>query len=234
MGAKEAGQAFLDSVMNRIPEERRAAVAELVPDLAEVIGDGVMRHDEFSRAMDGVRAKHTEQSAWYDANKPLVDLGRKAQEAGFVPGTTSPGPVPAPTASVVGREEFEAAQRDFVSYQAVTQKLGFSHLREFNEVLDLNTLLQDPAVKTLGLEGAYAASVAARRQEAAKLATDAEIKRQVEEQVAQRMKGASNPSYPSAIPAGSPLDALQPIAAQGGGVDEYVDAYRTIVNGGQI
>lgn len=238
MGAKESGQAFLESVLSRLPEDRRAAAAELVPELAEAIGEGVMMREDYSRHMDGIRAKHQEQSSWWEANREAALLGQKAKEAGFVPGQPPPAPAGTPT-DFVRKDELEQDARAMVTLTALTPTLVIQHFKEFGEALDMTALMADPRVSQIGLKAVYDQSVAQKRADAAKAATDAEVARRVEEGVQTALRSRQNPSYPSAVPAGSPLDGLlAEIQKESGKADlsteSLVDAYETVRMGGQI
>lgn len=235
MGARESGEAFLKSVLDRVPESRRADVEALIPELADVIGDGVLRQEEFSRGMDGIRAKHQEQVDWQRVNQDAIELGRKALAAGFDP-SNPPSATPALTLpdDVVRRGDLEKDAEAFSRLAAYTPTLALQHYAEFGEVLDVTKLLEHPDLRTKGLPTVYAESVAAKRAERQAAATEKEIQRRADEEVSRRMKGMHNPSYPSAVPGGSPLDALAPVETPAGSVSEYVDAYETLKAGGAI
>lgn len=241
---QEAGTQFVQSVINRLPEDARASLQTLVestPELAIALGEGTLRQDEFSRRLDAVNTRATEQQTWWEANQPLAALGAKAKELGFDPARTTPPPAsglttPALPDDVVRREDLTREAGEFASFTMGIQQLGLNHFKEFGEVLDLQALAADPRAKTIGIRGVYEASVATRRAEAQKVARDVEVAKLVEEGVKTRLREGGNPNFPSsrAIPAGSPLDALEPVKSTGAGVDELVDEYNALVAAGSV
>lgn len=229
----EAGLAFLADVLGKIPEDRRTAVQTLIdtnPELVEAIGAGTLRQQEFSRGMDQIKRVEQEQQAWYTTSQDLLALGQKAKEAGFDP-TKPTTPASALPENVLRRDDLDQREAGYAQFVMETNFLQASHLREFGEPINLADLARDPRVKDLGLRGVYEATVAPKRDERRKQETDAEVTRRVNEGVAAALKAQGHPAYPSnnAPTPGSPLDALQPVAASGGDVDSYVDAYHALV-----
>ncbi len=232
MNAQESGQAFLNEVLAGIPEEKRGAIAaslEDAPELVAAIGAGALRQAEFSRSMDGLKAVETQQKQWWETHQPLAELGQKAKVAGFDP--AKPGlTTPALPDNVVLRDDLDQREAGYADLLLWSNTVQARHIKDFGEVIDLQELAKDPRVRTIGLKGVYEATVAPKYQERTKLATEAEIKRQVDEQVAQRVKVLHNPNAPtSPLPQGSPLDALKPLETGGTGIDELTDAYHAAV-----
>lgn len=238
MGAKEQGQSFLQDVLNQIPEDRRAdvlATIEANPELVEAVGAGALRQSEFSKEMDRLRGVERQQTEWWNANKEFSELGQKAKTAGFDP--TKSGGAPSPTTptlpeDVLRRDELDQREVGYATLTAWMNTTSLKHFKDFGEVLDVDALMKDPQIKTLGLKGVYEKFAAPKYAEKQQAATDAEIARRVEEGVTARMKTAHNPNFPAGpAPKGSPLDVLVPIDNKGAGVDEMVDLYNQAVAG---
>lgn len=240
MGAREAGQAFLQEILSKIPEDRRAdvvATMEAVPELVDYVGEGALRQSDYSRHLDAVKAIEKQQTEWWNANKEFAEVGQKAKAAGFDPTKTgTPGAPALQTPSlpddVLRRDELD--QRE-VGYAALTTWMtttGMKHFQDFGEVVDFAALMQDPRVKQIGLRGVYEAVTAPKYQEKQQAAQAAEVARQVEAGIAERLKTLHNPNAPTGpAPKGSPLDVLVPIDTKGAGIDEMVDAYNQALAG---
>lgn len=230
----QTGVEFLSGILATLPEDRRNTVQELIdstPELATAIGEGVLRQEDYSRNMDAINRRAKEQHDWWEANQPLVDLGQKARAAGFDPAKpATPGlTTPALPENVLRVEDLDKREVNYAQFAMELNVLQARHLKEFGEVMDFTELAKDPRVTQLGLKGVYEATVAPKRAERQKLATDAEVERRVKEGVDAAIKAGGHPSFPSSKPpAGSPLDALAPVANNGADVSDLVDEYNTI------
>lgn len=227
--------AFLDEILAKVPEDQRAGVVSALaasPEFASTLEDRVRSQQaEFSRGMDGIKAKAVEQNDWWATHKEIADLGQKAKLAGFDPTKTGVTPLSLPD-DVVRREELDSRERLVVPLTAMITSLAIRHLHEFGEPLDMTPLLKDPNVGTLGLQGVYDAKYAARYAEKASKADATRIAGLVEEGIRERMKTLHNPNAPSSTPPpGSPLDALKPVDAPGTDGQALADQYLQIVAG---
>jgi hypothetical protein len=240
-GRTEAGQAFINELLARIPEDRRGAVAEAMnaaPDAINFLGDGALRQSEFSRKMEQVQKDHTALTAWYEENQALLERGRLA--------TTSPVITPVtpttPATPSFGQKDVEGIlnQRE-LSYAQVTAQmttLASRHLHEFGEVLDVSTLINDPKVGQLGLEGVYREKFAPRYAEKAAKVQSAAIETEVQKRLGEeRAKSAqfpfpTGPRDPMDV---SPLETLEAEqqkaeSPRGPSVQEMADAYTAAVS----
>lgn len=224
-GRIDAGKAFIDELLTRIPEDQRAAVQAGLEAAGEDVyafaGDGALRLQDYSRNLNGVKATEKQQTEWWEANQALVAA---AKAAGIDP--TKPAPVVRDTVGLSREDisklidEREAGVGNFVGH---TLRLGLSHFKEFGEELDVPKLMQDPQLKELGLLGVYEKTygpkIAEKKAAAAEAATEAEVQRRVAEA---RRADANKPLHlrdPGL--AGSPLDALTD--GTPGGSDPVVD-----------
>jgi hypothetical protein len=231
----EVGSAFLADVLSRIPDDRRSAVQSVIdtsPELAQLIGEGVLRQQDYSSYMDRLKQVETQQTQWWQENQTLAEAGRKATAAGFDPAK----PVvttPALPEDVVRRGDVERTEAAHAEFSLTLATLSSRHLHEFGEPVDFLELARDPRVKQIGLLGVYEATVAPKREAKVKAQLDAEVNTRVEEAVRERMKQVGDPRFPSAraITPGSPLDALEP-QQSGPGVDDFVNEYQRLVMNG--
>jgi len=239
------GKEFIDSVLAKIPEAHRGAVAaafadpEAAPAL-QAIGEGTLRQADYSRQLDATMAHKRKLDDWWAANEPLVKKGKEAlarETAGDPDPTNNPNPANLAGKGFLSREEalkiVDEREMGAGRFIITTQSLALKHLHEFNEVLDLNALLNDPRVNELGLERLYQTKYAERYQKKAQAAEDTRINGIVEAKVAEeRKKFASRPPYPvSPNDPGSPLDVLEAKQADTGLVDEASQMYMGLVQG---
>jgi hypothetical protein len=230
----EVGSAFLADVLSRIPDDRRSAVQSVIdtsPELAQLIGEGVLRQQDYSSYMDRLKQVETQQTQWWQENQSLAEAGRKAKDAGFDP--AKPVTTPALPEDVVRRGDVERTEAAHAEFSLTLATLASKHLHEFGEPVDFLEIARDPRVKQIGLLGVYEATVAPKREAKVKAKLDEEVKLRVEEGVRERMKQVGDPRFPTsrAIEPGSPLDVLEP--QQGGpGVDDFVNEYQRLVTEG--
>lgn len=246
MAAKDTGSAFLHEVLAKVPEDKRASVLDALstsPEALELLGSGVLRQSDYSRQMDDLRTQKATvedvqraQAEWWKTAEPIAQLGEAAAKAGWKPGTPLPGGTPPvdPPADMVRKADLDERERNFVRYNAFTNKLAFTHLQRFNDPLDLEALIADATKANVTLDVAYQSKYGAKiaEQDAAKVTAD--IDRRVQEGVAAKLKEAgagAHPSFPGKPPLGSPLDALEPVGA-GPGDDALLAAYNEALSAG--
>lgn len=223
-GRIDAGKAFMDELLSRIPEEKRAAVQDAIDDgVLEFVGDGTLRQQDYSRAMNNVREVETKQKAWWEQNQPLVEAARAAgidPSKPVVPATVQP--TSGVTKDEISRmlDEREAGAAAFISH---TTKLAMAHFREFGEDLDVPKLMADPDLQKVGLIGVYDKTFGPKIAEKRKAAQDAATEAEVQRRVAEARRADLNKPLHLRDPglAGSPLDALT--EGTPGGADPVVD-----------
>ena len=234
------GQDFLKELVAKLPEASRGPVeaafaSEEAADALKAVEDGVKRQADYSRGMDELReqqttlaqqkqaleglqtkvgAKYEEQMAWWEANQPLVEAGKRTlAAAGVDPTVTHKPDSKDPPPDAVRMEDVETLinEREMgaADFFAATQDLSFRHFTEFGERLDLTGLMRDPKIKEVGLLKLYDLKYADRYEEKRQKADTERIEKRVEERLAEERKTLnSRPPYPVAPAEGSPLDVL--------------------------
>lgn len=176
---RAAGKAFVDNLLAKVPEADRAAVAAALQrdDILDLAGDGALRHDEFSRLADNLRAREEivqrtaeEQSSWYRDNQKLLEEAAALKRAGG--GRREPEEEPIVTQPQLKKEDIVATvapiigqiEQDGVRLMGRLSTIGVRHLHEFGEVLDAEQLMESAAKNKRTVDEEYNASVAERRQ----------------------------------------------------------------------
>jgi hypothetical protein len=223
------GKTFLSDVLSHLPAELRGAVEETfskpeAQGALGALGDGVLRQADYTRLANDtasrkaeVDAHYAELNGWFEENKALLELGKAAKAGAPTPTPATPAAKPAPTG--VTREELEKTlyerEQGVVSFMDVANAIRDRHFDTFGERITVASLVADPKVKELGLEGAYNAKYGDKYREKDQKARDAEIEKRVNERVAEeRRKWDSRPPYPIAPSESSPLDTLSVPADQ--------------------
>lgn len=226
MGAKETGQAFLAEVLAHVPEDRRAAVQEALTGSEQALttlGAGVLRQSDYSRQMDTVaQAKRDADATMAQANVFKGELDgwfeeHKAELEEYARMKGNPNP-PADKPAITGgggitaeqlAEEFAKREAGYAGAMVNIQGLTLKHFQTFSEVLDVPTLMKDPQIRELGLDGVYQKVHGPRLAEKAKAAEDARIEAEVTKRTNERL--AQNPRfpYPTSPREPSPLDRLE-------------------------
>jgi len=87
--AVKKGAEFIAGVLEKVPEEQRAAVKAALEaeEVLDYVGSHALRQDEFSAAMEEAKRLETESKIliaknqeWYQDNLPLLNKGAKADE----------------------------------------------------------------------------------------------------------------------------------------------------------
>lgn len=224
--------AFLNELLGRLPADARASVEAAFerPEAADAISfidNGVKRQQDYSRHLDDLRtqkeatealrlavqAKFEEQTAWYDAQQPLLEAGRKALKG---EGVVAPagGHVTELPPDVVRRADMEkeitAREEGVVAWSAAIQTLSNQHQHMFGEPLDVTALVADPRVRKLGLINAYREINAERLTARATAADQQRLDAYANEKVAAALAArVSNPYPVMGDNSGSPLDVLE-------------------------
>jgi hypothetical protein len=225
----DAGKAFLDQVVAKLPESLRAQ-AKAVFEAGEAqaaldeAGRGYRSLAETSRLADEAKAAndkavalYNQNRSWYEANNAevLAAAALRAKVAELEAGRPAGGDGVPPAAPPVGDDfvraaDFKATVADSVGLFAVTvPRLLRRHERTFGEDLPIEELIAEASKAGLTLERAYDLKYATQLKAKADEARAAEVARIKAEGVAEFRQ--ANPSMPYPSPraqAGSPLDSL--------------------------
>lgn len=224
MDKTQAAKDFLAGVLAKVPEASRAQVQAALeaPEALSVIGDGVIRQEDYSRNMNALAEStkknndyYAELQGWHTTNKELVELGKVAKAAGGTIPVVDPNkPAPTGKADITKADVdsmLDAFGRDAAGFVAATQTLAMQHMHKFGEVLDLRPLLEDKRIKELGLQGVYTDvfkdKLAAKEAEATAKAT-ATLRAEIEAQVRREFADKQIPGGITPSTGASPLDVL--------------------------
>lgn len=223
----ESGRDYLTRVIAALPEDRRAQVQSLLLDDAaapalDVAGQGAKRQDDYSRAMDDLRAREARATADLQRAEALARQAREveAQQVAWweenraalerATATPAPTPTPAPAAptpsNVVTRDFFDTTANEFLGVVAWSNQKAIEHYQKFGEALDVNGLIGEARQKKCSLEEAYQAKFKPRYDELATKAQqerDAEIARKAVDEFR-----AQNPNIPYPVPSRASADTL--------------------------
>jgi len=171
MGAYESGQAFIASVLAKLPEAQREAARVIfeaadAKDAVTVLGDGTLARSDYSRSMDAMREKETQLNDhytrlndWYTVNKDALEAAKTARD----------GDLKTPANNVVdparGKEDLQTpatftlddvrriadeavntAGKDYIAVSAFIANQASRHLALFGEPLDALEIAQNPKV----------------------------------------------------------------------------------------
>ena len=249
------GSSFLKGVLAKIGNaEKRAQLEQLFADadvaaIVPEIGQGVFMQSDYSRAMNEssetlkaettkLKAHEERLTSWWEANqsavlayKKLVDDGTIAEDgtvkAGVRPAGTEPGAL-----TMKEVEKFFGAREEMAaSYINTTTRLASQHLKDFGEVLNVDTLVAHAKKTGKYLDDAYTDLFKAKIDERATQADEARIaKRIADEKVKwETDHAAQHTPYPVRPGADtSPLAVLEQQAPSGKGVEDAIAAYESL------
>lgn len=239
MNALEAGTNFLNDVLSKLPEAQRAQAAAAFADAAAAqaaltaLGEGALRHADYSRQADAARAAeqratelYNQNRAWFEQNqadlKTLPQLIEentrlKAQTPGEPRQTGDPAQPPTkggPSDGYVKVEDLQGVIAESLGLHAVVPTLLASHFQRFGEWLNrdqLVSLFQNAQQGHRTVEAQYALTFGERLAAKAAEEKAAEIARIKAEGVAEFRAANPNLPYPvrSTAQEVSPLDALK-------------------------
>lgn len=239
----DAGKSFLEQVLARVPDDRRAgletAAAAILADEALLtgIGEGVLLRSDYSREMNRLQEIETKQTEWWNANQAVLE---KARKAGITPTSSEPALVPddpslKPAAGVTlddVNKLIEQREAGVVPFVGAVATLAIKHYQTFGEVLDTDAILRDATAKKITLDAAYQTAHGERLKTKAAEQENARIDKIVNDRLIEaRRNERSRP--PDTMSGGSPLDVLEPAKA-GVGVDELVDLYEAEVQKSRV
>lgn len=221
-----AGKALLEQFAAKLPEALRPTALELANnaeavEALKVVGDSALMRADYSRQTQELQQEKARTESWRgDLTKwqtdhvELLKLGEAAKSRGWSPDAPDPTTAiqtpkaPDLPADVIRAGDLESREQQVVRYVSAAVRLAGKHQQALGEVLDIDELINDPRVKTLGIQGVYDAKYADRYAEKAKLSTDAErAKFEADIRADERKRLANRPLTPVGQDT-SPLDAL--------------------------
>lgn len=233
MATKTAIDAFKDLAKEAGWSEDQVTLALSKPAFKE-LENGFIRQDEYSRSLDKARdlqAKVQEYNDWWSKTGPAVE-GLRAKEVALARyqerfgdlENANPQHVQAVTGVSLDDVQKMLAQRDqnFSGLLKDGLRIASRHAAAFGEELDVDALEKIALEKRVPLTQAYEELVAPRVRERETAKTQAEIKRQVDEQVKDELSrralspGTSGHSAPPVFIGQQPTgaDAPKPLGDQ--------------------
>lgn len=236
---REAFEAFKAGVLAKIPDPTQRAAAEAalnsvtsIEPVAAALYDGVAGQSAISTQMAELAAQReqlTARQAELDQRDTALDQWRQdlgtwyqgAKErvaAQAKPDLTKPTP-PAPTAPTLpdnvvthdqAQEVVARQNAAFLGFQRDQNRLMREHYARFNEILDLEPLIQHPRIAELALTGVYELvhkDRLAQHDAAKKTAAEEAIRADERSKVLAQQAQMPYPA-PTGAGSGSPLDAL--------------------------
>ena len=253
--AAELGKAFLDGVLSKITDPGLRETASRVFSDSLVlteIGGGVAGQSEIDRQLQALRTQGEELEAkkadldardaglttwqeqlgtWREKHAAALEEWKTMKQQGG--GGTPPKKVDPPAVSGLTEEQLNerlAQERaQFLGYDRDKNQLLREHFAKFNEVPDLDVLIQHPQIASLGLKGVYELVHKDRLEKHAadaKQAYEEKIRADERQKVQASLAQMPYPS-PTGAGSGSPLDALKPTAGSAL-VDDAVAHYHRL------
>lgn len=226
--AIDSGKSFLALVLAKLPESLRAdaekaLTAPEATDALTLLGDGVLARSDYSKSMDAIRDKEVQiqtdydkLNTWYADNQARLD-GTTALEAEIARLKGEKPTVPDPTKPSVTtglvRKDLDdiLSERDqaFTRVLSLSTQLTTRHLRDFNEVLDMNELVDLANRHKYSLTDAYQAKFGEQLKAKADLAEKTRIDKLVEDRLADERKKHQDHPFPLRNQSPSVLDILE-------------------------
>jgi hypothetical protein len=257
--SKELGERFVQELLSKLPEAARAGALTALtsPDATaalEFAGSRMQLVNDAAERQAALEQKETRLTAWHGQ----LDTWRRNKEAEFTQreaelGTRKPtdggnqppaggapeGTMTAEQIADITEKVLAAREPAYVAYVAEATQLGAFHLRNFNQELDVMSLIQHPKVRELGLKGVYElvhqeqlTKLKADQAAAERNKLETEIRTKVEQEFRDKAAGTELP-YP--LGEGSPLDFLSMPADKRptGDPAAAARAYEQLVTSGQ-
>jgi hypothetical protein len=181
MARRDTGKTTLDLILSKIPDEakRKALLADLgTDDIYDVLGDGFLRQDEFSRNQNNLQAltdeintKHAEMIAWFEGQKGFLEdyktikpeyekLKKNPPTPGAAPDKPAAGAIPDEIlAKLKEIDELKAALANATSavpgFAASLVQVSERYFDDFKERLDHNKVLAHAQKLNTNVETAY-------------------------------------------------------------------------------
>ena len=250
--ALDSGKAFLDQVLAKLPESvrdqaRTVFTAPEASDALTLLGDGTLARSDYSKSMDDLKAKEAQLAddyqkltTWYDGAKDrLAKVETLEEQIARLQGNPPPPADPIRAAakeepvSGLTKEELAAAleerDRSYAGVMALSNRLTAQHLRDFNEVLDIDALIAHAQTKRVDLKTAYD-QVHAEKIAAKAKAVEDERTAKLTAEIEARVRKEIGQPYPIRNAAPSVLDILdnQQDKPANHTVDTAVEAYERL------
>lgn len=253
--AAELGKAFLDGVLSKItdPGLREAAARAFAdPLVLTEIGGGVAGQQEIDRQLQALRtqteeleAKKTELDtrdagltqwqeqlgAWRNTHAAALEEWKTMKASGAKPAPKAGDPPPAAAGLTPEQLDERLAQERaaFLGYDRDRNQILREHFGKFNEVVDLDALVQHPQIASLGLKGVYELVYKDRLTKHTADQQAAHDKAIADKAVRDFQASQAQMPYPQPTGAGSgsPLDALKPTTGSAL-VDQAVAEYHRL------
>lgn len=232
MGALESGKSLVDLVLAKLPESLRAEAkkafdAPEAKDAVILLGDSALARSDYSKAMDDLKTKQTELddqiaavtedsrrlNGWWAENSPKLKSLEEENAALKAGKTVPPKKDDPPPPSGLTKEDVDKIllerDRGYASVLAVTTALTAKHLKDFDEVLDVNELVEIATKGKVSLTDAYEQKHADKLKAKAKAEDDARVKKLVDEQLAEERKKLAAQPFPLQNQTPAAIDILQ-------------------------
>jgi len=193
---------FIADITNgvELDEANRQALLAVAknPVIAKRLEEGTLRQADFSRKQaeyntkiknaqdywDGLVSWKTEKEVEFKQHEDLLKKKLTDSGIGVDDGTTNTGVKP---------EQLEELARQSVSYQNAITRLGMQHLKDFNEVLDPDKILELATRERININQAYDVFVKPKREEIQKSEFDKAILKAREEGAQEALKNYTVP-----------------------------------------
>lgn len=214
MGAYESGRAFIDQVLAKIPEDKRAAAKALfddpgAKDAVTLVGDGALARTDYSKSMDTVAkqkadldAKLANLNEWFTDNEAALKEYTTIKPEYDKLKTTGEKPKPDETIDPrkVAEQVLSEQGRDYLAATAWLNDRARAHERMFpGETFDSLAMLNDPRLgkpvsgqpgRIVSLpdlyEEKYGEKVRAKQKEDSDRKFNDEVTKRVTEEIAKR------------------------------------------------
>jgi len=248
----EAGNEYVESILARLPEEVREIAASKVftDDVRNELGERSLRQVEFSRLADETRmARETAEKwksnldGWYAGKQQdLEELDRLRTKLAEAPAASAVDdldvddfgdrrPPAVDTSKFVSREDMAQQmlqiQKDGLALMSLTPTLSVKHLREFDEVLEIQKVVEHAQAKGMRLESAYDDMVSGRREEVRLASVESQIAKAREEGRQEAIRNSQSMPYPVSSTEPTTLDGLKPDFQKGQALDAAVNDFYT-------
>lgn len=255
MSALDAGKAYLQQILDKLPTpEARAQAESVFNDAAaaaavSVLGEGVLRQQDYSRHLDQVRADqqratdlYNQNKAWFDANQAdlqslpqLLAENDRLKAEGRTPASPAAPPSAPAHDGAVKLDDLQAIIRESLGLHAVIPTLLLAHQQRFGEVLgedQMIGLIQQAQTSNRSLKQQYAITFAEKIAAKDAEARAAEIAKYKLEGVQEFQRANPQMPYPVRPTGSSPLDAIKsPIDPASLTPDALAAEYNALVAG---
>lgn len=206
MGAKESGAAFLEQVLAKLPDDKRAAAKALfdgAEDAVVLLGDGALARADYSKGMDTLKAKTDELESWFQDNKQALEdypvIRAEYDKLKTTKPTDPPPPAPPVDPRKVAEDVLSQQGPEYLRATAYLNDMARRHERMFpGEEFDSLAILNDPRLgreikgqpgRVVSLQDLYnekyGEKVAAKAKEADEKRFNDEVDKRLKDKLAQ-------------------------------------------------